>query len=193
MAEGKSGLLHATTGSGKTYAVWMGALAHPQAEASGLQVLWLTPMRALAADTRRALELPLPEMAPQWSVGLRTGDTSASERAKQDRKLPTTLVTTPESATLLLTRADARERIGGVHTVIVDEWHEMVGNKRGVQVQLVLARLKRWNPQLVVWACRRRSATWLMRCRCCSGIDAPRRRIPRRRPPWGPGPVAKPH
>ena len=66
MAEGKSGLLHATTGSGKTYAVWMGAPARPQAEASGLQVLWLTPMRALAADTRRALELPLPEMAPQW-------------------------------------------------------------------------------------------------------------------------------
>jgi ATP-dependent Lhr-like helicase len=151
MAEGKSGLLHATTGSGKTYAVWMGALARSPAEASGLGVLWLTPMRALAADTRRALELPLPEMAPQWSVGLRTGDTSASERAKQDRKLPTTLVTTPESATLLLTRADARERLSGVHTVIVDEWHEMVGNKRGVQVQLVLARLKRWNPQLVVW------------------------------------------
>ena len=60
-------------------------------------------------------------------------------------------MTTPESATLLLTRADARERLSSVHTVIVDEWHEMVGNKRGVQVQLALARLQRWNPQLVVW------------------------------------------
>jgi len=150
MAAGRGGLLHATTGSGKTYAVWMGALARAT-EAPGLQVVWLTPMRALAADTRRALELPLPEVAPRWSVGLRTGDTPAGERAKQDRKLPSALVTTPESLTLLLTRADARERLAGVHTVIVDEWHEMVGNKRGVQVQLALARLKRWNPRLVVW------------------------------------------
>ncbi|HSW23674.1 MAG TPA: helicase-related protein, partial [Burkholderiaceae bacterium] len=108
-------------------------------------------MRALAADTQRALELPLPEMASRWTVGLRSGDTSASERAKQDRRMPSALVTTPESATLLLTRADARQRMSSVHTVIVDEWHEMVGNKRGVQVQLVLARLKRWNPRLVVW------------------------------------------
>ena len=150
MAAGRSGLLHATTGSGKTYAVWMGALARA-VPSTGLQVLWLTPMRALAADTRRALELPLPEMASTWSVGLRTGDTPASERARQDRKLPTALVTTPESFTLLLTRADAHERLGAVQTVIVDEWHEMVGNKRGVQVQLALARLKRWNPRLVVW------------------------------------------
>ncbi|HEX6018159.1 MAG TPA: ligase-associated DNA damage response DEXH box helicase [Burkholderiaceae bacterium] len=173
MAAGRSGLLHATTGSGKTYAVWLGALARsheldrarPRSEgagrgggakdsaasASGPQVLWLTPMRALAADTQRALELPLPELAPRWTVGLRTGDTSASERARQERKLPTALVTTPESLTLLLTRADASERLAGVQTVIVDEWHELVGNKRGVQVQLALARLRRWNPRLVVW------------------------------------------
>jgi len=150
MAAGASGLLHATTGSGKTYAVWMGALARAHA-VHGLQVLWLTPMRALAADTRRALELPLAELAPHWSVGLRTGDTPAAERARQDRRLPAALVTTPESFTLLLTRADARERLRGVHTVIVDEWHEMLGNKRGVQVQLALARLRRWNPALVVW------------------------------------------
>ncbi len=151
MAAGRSGLLHATTGSGKTYAVWMGVLDRARTSDSGLQALWLTPMRALAADTARALALPLPERAPWWSVGLRSGDTPAAERAKQDRRLPQALVTTPESFTLLLTRADARERLGGVHTVIVDEWHEMVGNKRGVQVQLALARLKRWNPELVVW------------------------------------------
>ena len=173
MAAGRSGLLHATTGSGKTYAVWMGALGRDvevdrarlrvqgagrgggaqdsAASARGPKVLWLTPMRALAADTRRALEAPLAELAPTWSVGLRTGDTPPGERAQQDRKLPTALVTTPESFTLMLTRADAHERLAGVHTLIVDEWHEMVGNKRGVQVQLALARLQRWNPQLVVW------------------------------------------
>ena len=175
MAEGRSGLLHATTGSGKTYAVWMGALARgrlvaqagtrPLSEGAGpggrahgkaapaeaLQVLWLTPMRALAADTARALQQPLPALAPHWTVGVRSGDTPAAERARQDRRLPTALVTTPESLTLLLTRESARADFAALHTVVVDEWHEMLGNKRGVQLQLALARLRRWNPGLVVW------------------------------------------
>jgi ATP-dependent Lhr-like helicase len=150
MRAGRSGLLHATTGSGKTYAVWLGALAR-QTSFTGLQVLWLTPMRALAADTARALQQPLADLAPQWRVGLRTGDTPAAERARQDRRLPTALVTTPESLTLLLTRERSREDFGALQVVIVDEWHELIGNKRGVQVQLALARLRLWNPQLVVW------------------------------------------
>ena len=160
MAAGESGMLHATTGSGKTYAVWIGALARasvvqpPDLRATptpGLQVLWITPMRALAADTTRALKVPLPDLAPAWSVGQRTGDTPSAERARQDRRLPQALVTTPESLSLMLTRENAPDELGGVHTVVVDEWHEMIGNKRGVQVQLALARLKRWNPALVVW------------------------------------------
>jgi ATP-dependent Lhr-like helicase len=159
LAEGRSGLLHATTGAGKTYAVWLGALAACHARgvvmtgrtAPPLSVLWLTPMRALAADTQRALALPLPDLAPAWTHGLRSGDTASAERARQDRKLPSVLVTTPESLTLLLTRADAAERLGAVQVVVVDEWHELVGNKRGVQVQLALARLQRWNPGLLVW------------------------------------------
>ena len=158
MAAGRSGLLHATTGSGKTYAVWFGALlrglaaaAPGPATAPPLGVLWLTPMRALAADTLRALQQPLPDIAPHWSVGQRTGDTASAERARQDRRLPTALVTTPESLSLLLTRERAAQELAGVHTVIVDEWHELMGNKRGVQVQLALARLRRWNPRLVVW------------------------------------------
>ncbi len=158
MAAGRSGLLHATTGSGKTYAVWFGALlrglvlgAPSHATPAPLGVLWLTPMRALAADTTRALQLALPEAALNWSVGQRTGDTTSAERARQERRLPTALVTTPESLTLMLTRERATEELAGVHTVIVDEWHELMGNKRGVQVQLALARLKRWNPGLVVW------------------------------------------
>lgn len=150
MAEGASGLLHATTGSGKTYAVWMGALSRATPH-RGLQVLWLTPMRALAADTTKALALPLPELAPGWAVGMRTGDTPSGERAKQDRRMPEALVTTPESLSLMLTREHAADELAGVHTVIVDEWHELVGNKRGVQVQLAVARLRRWNPKLVVW------------------------------------------
>jgi len=150
MAAGDSGLLHATTGSGKTYAVWLGALQRAR-PGPGLQVLWITPMRALAADTLRALQGPLPALAPTWVASARTGDTASAERARQDRRLPAALVTTPESLSLMLTREAARSELGGVHTVIVDEWHELIASKRGVQVQLALARLRLWNPGLVVW------------------------------------------
>lgn len=158
MAAGQSGLLHATTGSGKTYAAWLGALLHalqaesaPARGAPPLTVLWITPMRALAADTTRAIALPLPDLAPHWRVGARSGDTPSAERAKQERRLPTALVTTPESLSLMLTRESAHDELASVRVVVVDEWHELMGNKRGVQVQLALARLRRWNPALVVW------------------------------------------
>lgn len=154
---GASGLLHATTGSGKTYAVWLGVLQallarHPPGRgAEPLRVLWLTPMRALASDTGKALALPLADLAPAWTLGLRTGDTPAAERARQDRRLPTVLVTTPESLSLLLTRESAREALAGIEHVVVDEWHELLGSKRGVQVQLALARLRALQPGLVTW------------------------------------------
>ncbi len=154
LAGGRSGLLHANTGSGKTYAVWLGALLRDEAlpaAGSGLRVLWLTPMRALAADTTRALGEPLPALRPAWRVGQRTGDTPSSERARQEKRWPQALVTTPESLSLMLTRPGARDELGSVHTVIVDEWHELIASKRGVQVQLALARLARWNPGLAVW------------------------------------------
>jgi ATP-dependent Lhr-like helicase len=174
IASGHSGLLHATTGTGKTYAAWFGALLRhgvPKAADANvspptstptqrpprppppppLTVLWLTPMRALAADTARALSAPLADLGLDWTVGLRTGDTGSSERAAQARRLPTALVTTPESLSLLLTRADARDVLGNVRMVVVDEWHELIGNKRGVQVQLALARLHAWRDDLIVW------------------------------------------
>ncbi len=160
IGHGESGLLHATTGSGKTYAVWLGALNRfatkaPSSTATDkpapLTVLWITPMRALAADTARALQAPLDDLGINWSIGLRTGDTSSSERARQGRRLPTALVTTPESLTLLLTRADARQAFSGLRMLVVDEWHELLGNKRGVQLQLALARLRQWMPELIVW------------------------------------------
>lgn len=159
---GHSGLLHASTGSGKTYALWFAALnrfAIARAPTTGkrkppaepLTVLWITPMRALAADTARALEAPLEALQIPWSVGLRTGDTSNSERARQTRRQPTALVTTPESLTLMLARADSEASLGHLRMVVVDEWHELIGNKRGVQLQLALARLRRWHPDLMVW------------------------------------------
>lgn len=153
---GESGLLHASTGSGKTYAVWLGALRafaqlHDARRPPPLQVLWITPMRALARDTARALQAPLDELALNWNIGVRSGDTTSAERARQTRRLPSTLVTTPESLTLLLTREQAAADFASLRLVVVDEWHELLGNKRGVQLQLALARLRRWHPGLVTW------------------------------------------
>ena len=160
MARGASGMLHSSTGSGKTLAVWLGALGALRAEVAPegakakpppLAVLWITPMRALAADTLRSLEAPMQALAPGWSSGLRSGDTTSAQRAAQDRRLPTVLVTTPESLTLLLARADARELMRQVRVAVVDEWHELMGNKRGVQTQLALARLRTFQPALMTW------------------------------------------
>lgn len=173
VAEGRSGMLHATTGAGKTYAVWMAAIerfalkkpaaltkpsdnavdkpARRKVVMQPLTILWITPMRALAADTERALVDPVNALNLDWSVSLRTGDTNSAERSRQSKRLPTALITTPESLTLLLTRPDAAETFSSLKMVVVDEWHELIGNKRGVQLQLALARLRRWQPQLITW------------------------------------------
>jgi ATP-dependent Lhr-like helicase len=161
MAQGRSGLLHATTGAGKTLAVGFGALqALRDARASAappLTLLWLTPMRALAADTALALASALNGVqesvatGAQWTLSSRTGDTSSRERAAQARQLPTALITTPESLSLMLSRENAREIFASLGCVVVDEWHELAGNKRGVQTQLALARLRRWRPDLMIW------------------------------------------
>ena len=158
-AAGHSGLLHASTGSGKTYAVWLAALQRAALSAAmtrrakaGLRVLWITPMRALAADTLRSLQEAATALAPaDWQVEARTGDTSSAQRARQNKRLPETLITTPESLTLLLSKPEAVEQFAQLDMIVIDEWHELMGNKRGVQTQLALARLRRWNPALLVW------------------------------------------
>jgi ATP-dependent Lhr-like helicase len=156
--DGKSGLVHAPTGVGKTYSVWIPALmewcnAHPEKtrETASLQLLWITPLRALANDTVNAMLKPVADLKLPWSVELRTGDTSASVRARQKNLLPSALVTTPESLSLLLSHPDTREKMRSLKTVVVDEWHELMGSKRGVQTELCLARLRTWFPQLRTW------------------------------------------
>lgn len=153
--KGESGLIHAATGTGKTYAAWLGPImewmerdgeSHPP-----LRVLWITPLRALVADTEQALRAPLRDMGIPWRLESRTGDTRQALRARQDKRLPTVLVTTPESVALLLARPEAREQFSHLHLVIVDEWHELMGSKRGVLTELELARLRAWNPKLRTW------------------------------------------
>jgi ATP-dependent Lhr-like helicase len=174
-ARGESGLIHAATGTGKTYAAWLGPLlealgAHgarrpddagghdadapqPGADAAPepLRVLWLTPLRALAADTERALREAVDALGVPFTVECRTGDTRASVRARQRDRLPSALVTTPESLTLLLCRPDHAALFASLRCVIVDEWHELLATKRGAQTELALARLRSIVPSLRTW------------------------------------------
>ncbi len=155
MISGRSGLLHAPTGMGKTLAVWFGAIAYhiskPAHPGKALNILWLTPLRALANDTFSALADPLTTLTPDLEIGLRTGDTSSYSKKKQEKQSPHALVTTPESLTLLLTRKDARKKFASLQVVIVDEWHELLGTKRGVQTELALARLRKFSPRVITW------------------------------------------
>ncbi len=152
---GESGMIHAATGTGKTYAAWLGpVMAWMDGDGEinpPLRVLWITPLRALVADTEKALRTPLIEMEIPWTVESRTGDTKASTRERQKKKLPTALVTTPESLALFFARENARERFRDLELVIVDEWHELLGTKRGVHTELLLARLRHWHPNLRIW------------------------------------------
>lgn len=162
-ANGESGLIHSPTGTGKTYAAWLGPVMtwlavhpppYPPTKRNGappLQVLWITPLRALAADTAAALLAPLHELGLPWRVETRTSDTAASARNRQRERLPTALITTPESLSLLLARPNAEELFSTLQAVIVDEWHELMATKRGVQTELGLARLRRWRPGLRLW------------------------------------------
>ena len=153
---GQSGLIHAATGTGKTYAAWMGPVLEwlrdytfaRRRPAAPLRVLWITPLRALAGDTEAALRAPVEDLGLPWSVESRTGDTPARVRARQRERLPTALVTTPESLSLLLTRDDAPGLFDHLELVVVDEWHELMASKRGVQTELCLARLRRLRPEL---------------------------------------------
>ncbi len=159
---GQSGLVHAATGTGKTYAAWLGPLLEGLAEGIGprprsrssaeaLRVLWITPLRALVADTAASLASPLEAVGLPWTLETRTGDTPERVRAQQRKRLPTVLVTTPESLALLLSRDDAGEIFQNLRAVVVDEWHELMGTKRGVLTELALARLRAWRPSLRTW------------------------------------------
>jgi ATP-dependent Lhr-like helicase len=152
MRRGESGLVHAETGSGKTLAVWLGALQSGRpVHGEGLRVLWVTPMRALATDTQLALQAALVALDIDRPVGLRTSDTSAGDRAKQLKRPPIALVTTPESLSLLLAQREHRALFNTLSTIVVDEWHELVGSKRGVQVQLALQRLRSLRQDVMIW------------------------------------------
>jgi ATP-dependent helicase Lhr and Lhr-like helicase len=160
---GESGLVHAPTGSGKTLAVVGGPvierLGEPLHTASKrsrdttdpFRLIWITPMRALATDTAHAITKLAAECDLNWSVEVRSSDTTATTRKKQRDRLPTVLVTTPESLSLLISYPDLQQKLIGLRAAIVDEWHELLSTKRGVQTELGLARLRTLNPHIRTW------------------------------------------
>ena len=144
-AKGKNGLVNAPTGSGKTYALWVPILAEISQQSKtqkGLKALWITPLRALAVDIKASAERLIRELNLDITVGIRNGDTSTAERQKQKRKMPDLLIPTPESMHLLLATKTYPTLFKHCKAVVVDEWHELLGSKRGVLVELALSRLK---------------------------------------------------
>lgn len=148
--DGESGLVNAPTGSGKTFSVFIGALIqfineHPRKYQSkkknGLQLMWITPLRALAKDIGRAMEEVIAELGMSWTVGIRNGDTDINERQRQRRQMPEVLIITPESLHLLLAQKEYPDVFKTLRIIAVDEWHELIGSKRGVQVELAISRL----------------------------------------------------
>lgn len=153
---GESGLVHVPTGAGKTYAAYLGALAdlidHDETGADGLRLLYVTPLRAVSRDVELALRAPVEALGLAMRIESRTGDTKESTRAKQRKSLPGVLITTPESLSLLLASSTAPEMFAGLRGVLIDEWHELLGTKRGTQVELGLARVRRFAPGVRTWA-----------------------------------------
>lgn len=158
----KSGLVNAPTGYGKTFSVFIGAVIsfineHPTNYQSkkniGLQLIWITPLKALAKDIGRAMEEVIFELDIKWRVGVRNGDTSISERQKQKRSMPEVLIITPESLHLLLAQKNHADAFENLKIIAVDEWHELIGSKRGVQVELAVSRIihMRLKSKLMLW------------------------------------------
>ena len=156
---GKSGIIQVPTGSGKTYGAVMGPVTQMLAEIeqtgkplSGLQLLYITPLRALSRDIEASIRRPIEEMGWPITVESRTGDTKASVKSRQIKKMPNILITTPESLAVLLSYKNSAKRFENLRCVILDEWHELMASKRGTQTELCMSRLRSLNPSVQTWA-----------------------------------------
>ena len=153
--EGKNGIINAPTGSGKTFSLWLPivikSISQKLRKENKLKVLWITPVRALANDIKLAMQSACDELESHWRVELRTGDTDVKDREKQRKNPPQALVTTPESLQLFLASKEYNLFFEDLECIVIDEWHELLGNKRGVQIELALSRLKAICPNMQIW------------------------------------------
>ncbi|MDP4587690.1 MAG: ligase-associated DNA damage response DEXH box helicase [Flavobacteriales bacterium] len=151
--KGGDGIVNAPTGSGKTYSLLVPLIAEGLInKTSGkLRVIWIAPIRALAKEIEGAAKKLIEGVNSPWEVAIRTGDTSAEERKQLKKKMPEILITTPESLHVMFASKDYASVFNGLSTIVVDEWHELMGSKRGVQTELALSRLKNLSPQMRIW------------------------------------------
>lgn len=149
---GKSGLVNAPTGSGKTYSLLLPLLCNPAIEpGKGIRLIWITPIRALGKEIEQSAIRAIARLNPSWSVGLRSGDTSMKARELQKRKPPDILITTPESLHLLLAQKGYADYFKNLQMIVADEWHELMGSKRGVMLELAFARILGLYPSIQLW------------------------------------------
>lgn len=152
-AEKKSGIVNAPTGSGKTYSLMVPAFSQffNKKETKGLRVLWITPIRALSKEIFISANRLNEQLGLNVTIETRTGDTTASQKKRQAKRLPNVLITTPESLHLLIAQKGSAKMFSKLESIIVDEWHELIGSKRGVLVELGISRLIACNNCLRVW------------------------------------------
>ena len=150
-----SGMVIAPTGFGKTYSVFLAVITdflnNPENYKDGLQLLWITPLRALAKDIAKAMTEAIDEIGLDWKVAVRNGDTPQAERVSQTKKMPEILIITPESLQLLLAQKNNQRFFKNLKCVAVDEWHELLGSKRGVLVELALSQIISYQKKLKIW------------------------------------------
>jgi ATP-dependent Lhr-like helicase len=157
--DGYHGLLNAPTGSGKTYALWFPIILayiadnpdYRRTYRPGLKAIWITPLRALSHEIKQSAERVIEDLELPLTVGIRSGDTSTKERAAQRKMMPDLLITTPESLHLILATKGYDKILKDCHAIVVDEWHELLGSKRGVQMELGLSRLRSLSSKLRIW------------------------------------------
>lgn len=152
---GYSGMVIAPTGFGKTFSVFLALLTHflnhPEQYGKGLKMIWITPLRSLSKDIAKAMQEAIDEIGLDWSVGVRNGDTDPKVRQQQVKNMPEILVVTPESLHLLLGQKNHERFFKELKTIVVDEWHELLGSKRGVMVELGISQLTKYAPKMKIW------------------------------------------
>ncbi|WP_394660530.1 ligase-associated DNA damage response DEXH box helicase [uncultured Chryseobacterium sp.] len=152
---GYSGMVVAPTGFGKTYSVFLALISdflnHPDKYKKGLKMIWITPLRSLSKDIAKAMQEAIDEIGLDWAVGVRNGDTDPKVRQQQVKNMPEILVATPESLHLLLGQKNHQRFFTNLQTIVIDEWHELLGSKRGVMIELGISRLRTYVPKIKIW------------------------------------------